>query len=378
MRLSVVPADRSDLRHNSFDAMRLGLALAVVWSHAFALWHGSEDGEWISLLLGGVYNAGNLGVLGFFTISGFLIARSYVSSRSVLSYLRKRVSRIYPGYLAAVLICSLVVVPAYSSRPFGMVTGEELVGLTSNLLLKNYIVSSDAFGGGPVNGSLWSIPYEFWCYLGVIALGLLGWLKRPFVAVTIAGVVMLVRSWLDWIHVTPGGYWIDAVIGYPYFWFIVLPSFLLGTAVFIHGERLPRNGWLLAGGSTAAILLAHVLPRDPYAILVLRLLIPPLLAYAIFYLGFHPTCRLPHAARYGDFSYGAYLYAFPIQQMLVASLKGTIPFPAFVVLSLVLSVLAGVASWYLVEQWFLPRVRRIQAKPESSRPLEEEALLVAP
>lgn len=98
---------------NNFNTLRLALALLVVWSHSFAIHLGSEESEWVSLLLGGVYNAGNLAVMGFFIISGFLISESWQRSRSLRSYLSKRVRRIYPGYMVATTICALIVAPLF-------------------------------------------------------------------------------------------------------------------------------------------------------------------------------------------------------------------------------------------------------------------------
>jgi peptidoglycan/LPS O-acetylase OafA/YrhL len=62
----------------------------------------------------------------------------------------------------------------------------------------------------------------------------------------------------------------------------------------------------------------------------------------------------------GDFSYGTYLYAFPIQQILVSFF--TLPFPVFLVLSLILSLFSGFLSWNLVEKWFLSSKHRGEPK----------------
>jgi peptidoglycan/LPS O-acetylase OafA/YrhL len=374
----LIPASPDALRRNNFDAIRLAMALLVVWSHSFALRLGSEDNEPVSLLFGGIYNAGNLGVLAFFTISGFLITLSYIRAKSAGSYLRKRVARIHPGYLVAILLCSLVVVPLYSTRSFGDLDDHELAGLASNLLLRNYILPSDAFGGQAVNGSLWSIPYEFWCYLGVMALGLAGLLTRRHACLLIAVVVMAVRVWLDMTGRHPGSGLAAQIVGPPYLWFVVLPSFMLGAAIYTERARIPRSGALLAGLILATMISAHLPLADPLRLIPTRLLMPPTLAYAVFYLAFHPRIAFHHVARHGDFSYGCYLYAFPIQRMLAASLPAAVPFAVYVLLSMVLSLLAGVASWFLVERWFLPRARAIQTGKVQSRPLEEEAAVVAP
>jgi len=354
------------------------MALLVVWSHSFALWFGTETNEPFSLLMAGTYNSGNLGVLAFFVISGFLITLSWLRSKNWRDYLLRRVARIYPGYLVAITLCSLIVVPAFSSRRFGALTASEVGGMASNLLLRNYIIASNAFSGRAVNGSLWSIPYEFWCYLGVMALGLMSLLRWRLLYPFLAVLVMAVRVWLDMTGRRPGGGFVGTIIGFPYFWFNVLPPFLLGGAVYFYRDVLPRSGLLLLLLIAATIGAAHLPLSDVLRTAATRLLLPPTLTYLIFYVAFSPTLRATTVARFGDFSYGAYLYAFPIQQMLVALLKDRVSFTTYVVLSLTASMLAGVASWHLVEKWFLPRKRGASALGTSGKPLEAEVAIVAP
>ncbi len=368
----LVPEDSGALKRNNFDALRLGLALLVVWSHCFALWFGTEETETLSILSGGVFNSGNVGVLGFFTISGFLITLSWQRAPSPGAYLKKRIQRIYPGYLVATLVCSLLIVPTFSSRAFGQLSGAELAGLASNLLLRNYIIPSDAFHGGAVNGALWSIPYEAWCYVGVMALGLIGLIRRAWLFPLLALAVMLVRVWLDLTGRQPGGGMIGSIIGFPYFWFNVLPPFLIGASVLVWRRLIPRNIWLMIGLVIATLGAGHLPLPEPLPAVISRFLLPPALAYLIFFLAFSPTIKAHGAARYGDFSYGAYLYAFPIQQMLAFTLKGKLPFAAYIPLSMIGALLGGLLSWNLVERHFLGRVRH------ASAPLQREAAIVAP
>jgi peptidoglycan/LPS O-acetylase OafA/YrhL len=84
-----------------------------------------------------------------------------------------------------------------------------------------------------------------------------------------------------------------------------------------------------------------------------NLIVVPALAYGTFYIAFSDRLPLHDAARYGDFSYGTYLYAFPIQQMLQAAVVLT--FASYIAASLALSLLAGIASWHIVEKRFLRR-----------------------
>jgi peptidoglycan/LPS O-acetylase OafA/YrhL len=372
----LVPRDAAAMRENNFDAIRLLMALLVVWSHCFALWLGTEDGEPISRLFGGVYNAGNIGVLAFFTISGFLITLSYERAKSPVQYLTKRVSRIYPGYLVAVTLSSLVVVPLISGWRWSDLTVGDAQGMVSNLLLRNFIVAADRMPA--VNGALWSIPFEFWCYIGVLGLGLTGLIKWRWSYVIAAGGVMLVRIWLDATGRRPGGGMIELIIGYPYFWFNVAPPFLLGGAIYLNRDRLPRNAMVFALMLVATILASHLPIADPWRHIITQIMLPPTLAYGILLLAFSRTVRLPDAARFGDFSYGCYLYGFPIQRLIEHYGRGSIGFGTYIALSLTLSLVAGATSWYAVERWFLPRLRRQPDRAKIGPPLREEATVVAP
>jgi peptidoglycan/LPS O-acetylase OafA/YrhL len=344
----IVVAEASEPERNNFDAIRLAMALLVVWSHSFALHLGSERAEWISLLLAGVYNAGNLGVMAFFVISGFLITQSYVRSKTIGRFLEKRVRRIYPGYLVATTLCAFVVVPLFAAKE--ALNGLE-VGL--NLLLQNYFPPSSAFAANPyplaVNGSLWSIPFEFWCYLGVAALGLLSLATRRWFLVATLLVLMLARVACDVAGKTPSLGYVGVIFGWPYLWTKIGPSFLLGMIAYALRQQLPRSLGLLAGLTIASIAACHLNAN------VANMLVAPTLAYGVFMVAFTDRVALHEATRYGDFSYGTYLYAFPIQQMLAGSVGRGWSMPIFIAASFVLALLSGVLSWHLVERWFLPR-----------------------
>lgn len=336
---------------NNFNAIRIAMALLVVWSHSFALYFGSERAEPISFLTSGVFNAGNLAVLVFFMVSGFLITQSFERSSSPWSYLKKRVARIHPGYLVAMGLCAFVLVPLYAGSRYSLGSVGKTIVL--NLLLQGYSANGAPFVHNPshtLNGSLWSIPYEFWCYLGVLAIGVGGLLKanRRILLLTFTIILMLLHSWVEFSGKQPGWHLIGAIIGWPYEWFIVLPCFLAGSLTYLYRDLIPRRGaWVLFGvlllvGSSHLPVTMH----DRAAINAI--LFPLVISYTTFYIAFSEHTW--EGARYGDFSYGTYLYAFPIQQLLLAGLN--LPFADFVASSMALSLFAGILSWYGVERWF--------------------------
>jgi len=340
---------------NNFDAIRLVMALSVVWSHSFALYLGSEASEPVSLLTHGIVNAGNVAVEVFFVVSGFLITQSFARSRSWWSFLRKRAGRIYPGYLVATSLCAFVLLPWFAGTRYTPLSVVKTIGL--NLLLRNWFVNPDPFvnnDSSALNGSLWSIPIEFWCYIGVMAFGLLK-LRRRFLLCSCV-VVVAIHVWTVATGKLWGGGWVGVVLGWPNVWFRMAPFFMSGMLLYLYRELVPRSAYLAVGGLMLFVLCAWLLP------LAAQALLPAVLAYAVMYWAF--SRQLVPAARYGDFSYGVYLYAYPIQQLLVAS--AGLSFLAYLLASLGLALVAGIVSWYAVERWFhRPREPALPTKQSS-------------
>lgn len=367
----LIPSDRAAFYRNNFDCIRLMMALLVVFSHCYALALGSEAGEPLSIATNGHYNSGDLGVWVFFIVSGFLIAHSHERTASLPAYLSKRIRRIYPGYLAAAMVCAFLVTPLFAPPGFSLHPGDVAGIIGANLLLANAFPIPDLFSGNPiaaVNGALWSIKFEFLCYLGLALLGLLTLSFRRIAVPLIYVAVVAIWCWLDATGRRPGGpEAVAGIIGFPYRWFWVLPNFLGGMIVYLHRERIPRSTTALIVGLIACFAAFHIGGHGLGGMIAAHLLVPPVLAYLVFWFAFHPRIRLTGTARYGDFSYGTYLYAFVIQQMLVATFE--LPFPIFMAASMLLALVAGAASWWIVERHFLDH----GAKPDEHRPEKEEA-----
>ena len=171
-----------DRRENNFDFMRLSLAVLVIYSHGYALGLGSEANEPFVRWTGGQVSGGAIAVDAFFVMSGFLIAASAERSRGVLRFLKKRFARIYPAFVVAALITAILIVPISGGRfVFSGWIGRaaDFAWATFRLVEFSYV---GVFAGNPypnvINGSTWSIAYEFWCYIGVAVLMSSGLLRR--------------------------------------------------------------------------------------------------------------------------------------------------------------------------------------------------------
>src|ERR1700728_122809 len=172
-------------RDNNFDALRLLAAATVICSHSFLIADGNENSEPLIVLSGRQSILGLAGVFVFFAISGFLVTQSFVETRSPWRYLLKRCLRIFPGFFVALVLAGFVLAPMVttlplhqyflSPAPYRYVFWNMLFDLRQHELPGVMFVDNPV--GLEVNGSLWTLGYEFQMYLMVLALGLLGLLR---------------------------------------------------------------------------------------------------------------------------------------------------------------------------------------------------------
>jgi peptidoglycan/LPS O-acetylase OafA/YrhL len=335
---------------NSFDTLRLFFAVLVIFSHSYVLGRGSNDTEPLFVLTNGQITFGNVSVWAFFVISGFLIAQSWTRSPNPRKFLKRRIARIYPGFIVAALLTALVVVP-FAADPE---TRQPVA--VGNFLLQT--LRLQLFDVSPVfvhnaqpnalNGSLWSVPFEFWCYIGILLLGVTGLLRRRWPVVAIFAAVIVWHLYLSITGWIPGGKILGIIFGFPLFWAIVLPFFLAGSLFHLFGgTALLRKPLMIA--ALAILVASNFVPNG------LIVTLPVCGAYLLLGLAYLPSLRPLNLGRFGDFSYGTYLYAFPIQQLIVKFGGGSMAPLKLFLLAAPISVGVGALSWFLVERHFLAR-----------------------
>lgn len=334
-------------KDNNFNLLRLLAASIVILGHSYALT--GRAGEEPLLHLAGKLDFGTLAVDIFFVISGFLVTKSFLNRRSVWGFVVARVLRIYPGLLVALLSNVLVVGLAFTTVPilayltsrdtwaYFAVNGMLLVeGVNLRQLLPGVFVSNP--WGAAVNGSLWTLPYEVWIYIGLMGVGLLGILRRRWAVNAVVAVIVALATGLS-LHLLTG----------PFFAAPALPLFLRfatffgwGTFFYVNRSAIPINGMIAA----ALLALTALVWRSP---ITLTLIFPFTLAYIIFWASYVPGGFVRRYNLLGDYSYGVYIYAFPIQQSLIALLRGISPL-ALAALALPVTLVFAVLSWHLIEK----------------------------
>jgi len=179
--------------YNNMGLLRVVLALLVIVSHSFELIGGRSSELLVRMF--GTMTFGEVAVDGFFLLSGYLIAKSYVHSRSVGSYLRRRVLRIYPGYVVSYCLCLLIVAPLSGATPITLSLLELVKRLVRLMLLEPPAIDG-AFTGllvPQLNVSMWTISYEFRCYLLVVVVGLIGLFKNRKVLLGLVAMLAMLQ-----------------------------------------------------------------------------------------------------------------------------------------------------------------------------------------
>jgi peptidoglycan/LPS O-acetylase OafA/YrhL len=326
--------DHTPGRDNNTQLLRLLAATSVIAFHSCALTNRWGDDPLHRLT--GDTNMGALGVNVFFVLSGFLITQSWLRRPRLPAYLAARALRIYPALIAAVAL-SIFLGGLSSAWPWDTFLTDPMtrqfaanaLGWRVAFLLPGAF-PSNPFPGG-VNGSLWTLPVELRLYIGIAILGAAGVLaRRNRCALVLAALVVLFSMKPEWLPLPTQ----EKVV------FELALLFALGSFCYVWREHIPLS--LVAAAAGLSLYLWN--PGG----WVRGLGVALITAYTVLVLAYHPRVQAPRLNRGGDYSYGLYVYAFPIQQtiLLHAPRLTTVELliPAF------LSTLAlAAASWHFLE-----------------------------
>ncbi|WP_322069977.1 acyltransferase family protein [Paraburkholderia bannensis] len=325
---------------NNFDLLRLIAAAMVLVSHSYAIF-GDPHAEPFTRFTK-VGSMGSAAVYVFFIISGFLVTRSYVKGSGALNFLRSRILRIFPALWVCVLLCAFILGPIATTLPVGAyyvhpATYEYLKNMYLDITYMLPAVFYDNTYPISINGSIWTLPYEFGMYLAVLVLGIAGLLNRG-VCTLITAVLALLYLF---VHPTTIG--------------------LAGNNAIIYTEITSLGGLFAAGSMMSfmdlsflrgknipllACLVVVVFARSKFANAAMFVSLP------IVVLGFGlMTSKAGKAvARMGDYSYGLYLYAFPVSQTVSWVTKHELNLYAQMALTFFATLILAALSWHLIER----------------------------
>jgi peptidoglycan/LPS O-acetylase OafA/YrhL len=331
-------------RPAGFDYLRLLLASAVIFTHSFLLTHAELDS--VRPLVAMILPM-------FFALSGFLVCGSLVRCATLVDFLALRVLRLLPALAVETILSAIVLGPIftvlslhdYFADPMFRGYFTSIIGIVKYKLPGVFLTNA---WPGVVNGQLWTLKFELYSYI-LLAVAVLVGLVRPkirfgiFVAISMP--LFFVFGGLVFVK-TP-----TLAVHGP----VLVACFAVGVAAFLYRERIVWSGRLFAIAFVATLLCLSA-PRGEY-------LVPLPLTYVTVFLGLLDPARI-RLLKSGDYSYGLFLYGYPIQQAVSAvlgepgrhwSLNFAVAYPiAFAVAAF---------SWWCVERPFLklkPLIHRAQ------------------
>jgi peptidoglycan/LPS O-acetylase OafA/YrhL len=338
-------------RNNNFNLLRLMAAGAVIVSHSYPLSLGKGTLEPLEDSLG--FTLGGAAVEAFFAISGFFIAQSFDRCGSLLDFLAARVLRLVPALAVVSILLAGIVGP-----------------LVSTLDARGYYASPDVwwyvpravsifwrqdtlpgvFAADPypniVNGPLWTLAYEVLCYSALVTAGVCGLLNKrrfPIFIGLYAAFYLSAHFLMRYVDLST-----YSAMGFP---------FVIGMTVYVYRDVILLRAWIFAlmFGVAAALSVLHVAVVPAWAAVI---------SYGCFYFGFARIPALLAYNRLGDYSYGLYIYGWPVQQIAAQFIPDLRPV-GLMCITFGVAIPCAMASWRLVER---PALRLRNSFAEANLP----------
>lgn len=324
---------------SGFDYLRYFLSFSVIFIHSFGVVSGGDFA--VNFILNNNLHYLTLPVLPmFFALSGFLVTSSLLRSRNIMIFLWMRVIRIYPALMVEVILSAILL--------GAILTSNSLPDYFSNSVFYEYLWNivgyvhyklPGVFENNPVKGvvniSLWTIPYELECYIGITIFSLLGLMKKPRLSLFILIALSVMHCFYVKINLQ------ESIPTVALGGSSLILFFLAGVCINLNKDIIPHS-WLLF--FTTSVVGFYLLSQPLYSGFAA---LP--IAYTTIWLGLLKPKKVPLLMG-GDYSYGSYLYAFPIQQMMFQLTDVGKIFLGNFILSLSITLIFSVFSWHFIEK----------------------------
>ncbi len=321
-------------KNNSFDIARHFAALMVLFSHHHALSGLHEPG------IEGFETYGGMAVIIFFSISGFLITKSAIRSSDFISFMTKRSKRIFPALIVCAIITNVLLSFIFTpSMPF-----LESLSRTVEVFTLNgaglSATSPDFIHSQLINGSLWTLPLEVACYFIVGIILSIGNNKNFYILILIIFISLSVYTLTNVVGLN--------VLSIPMSLFPVrATAFFIGSIMALHVEKW-NNFKIKSFILIALILFAYGSKDNP-----VNYIISCLMLFSVATIVLCISFKDPVIKGRFDYSYGIYIYSFPVQQIIIS--KTHFGFYTGMLISAVIVLFLACASWHLIENKFLKR-----------------------
>ncbi|MNO29374.1 Acyltransferase family protein [compost metagenome] len=343
-------------RNNSFDVIRFILSLLVIYSHSFVLLGvQGNGGDIIERLTHNQLSGGSLAVKCFFVVSGFLIMQSLAASPSITQYFKNRTLRIFPAFFVSLSIMAFIVGPLITNlewrdyfsyqdgSPYSFVLKNILMNINGYAWTVRDLFSNVPFPGS-INGSMWTLKHEIAMYLVLPIFGffLLIRFRNLFLLATCSIIILsylnIMKNYNP-LNLNGNIYWVLSNNEYSSF-IQLAPYFLVGSLLYLYKERIVLNSKFFA----ITLFIAFISLKAGVINYTLILVLP----YALIFVAV--KFRYSKFRKYGDFSYGLYIYAFPIQQLIVYFWRDSLNITTFILLNCISTFIVSFLSWHLIEK----------------------------
>lgn len=327
-------------RDNNLDLIRFIAAVMVIFCHAFPISLGEGVLDPLAKLTDDQISFGSLAVGIFFVYGGFLICKSMCRVKTAKAYFKARIARIFPPLIAVTVVLAFVAGPILTKLSLGeYFTNTGTYHYLTNGILVLYHnlpgVFTENIYGQAVNGPLWTLPIEFICYIMCYVAYKCRLLDKK-------------TMWIGILIFTAGcvGAWgLSSRIVMLASMIRPMGLFFVGMVYYVYRDRIPMKGWLCALSLLGMIASA--------AAGILPVMIFLFFPYFFMYVGFGLKWKCENFAKHGEVSYGMYLCAWPVQQILAQTMAGTDgtmnPYVNFII-TVPIAVILGYIIYRLVEK----------------------------
>ena len=334
-------------RDNNFNLIRVIAASCVLISHAFPIALGPSAPQPAQEATG--YTLGAIAVFIFFAISGFLISRSYDRSGRIMDWIGARIARLFPALIVVTIITAFVLGPLVTAKSVATYFSDPATYSyvpRNVMLVKLQFDLPGVFLDNPypvaINGSLWTLFHEVACYLIVLIIGVAGVFRLP----RVFGIFAI--AWIIFFILTAPEIYGDSISERIASFRLLSFPFVLGIVFYVYRKFIILHYGVFLLFAIGTFVLSKT---AAYEIAFFTTL-----SYGTFVLAFLPAGIIRRYNALGDYSYGIYVYAFPVQQLVayLAGEKGMDPLENML-LSAPVVLLCAILSWYLVERPALDR-----------------------
>lgn len=340
---------------NSLGFIRLALASIVIFDHAFPI--GGFGPDVLLKLTRGQLSMGTLAVYGFFGISGYLIAKSAMSA-DIVQFMWRRFLRIFPAYWALLIVTAFVIIPIVwvaqgqkllsyfglgGAGPYRFVYANWTLNIGTYGIYDVFQKTTPygrQIGASAVNGSIWTLIYEWNAYLLIAVLLLFGIFTRAKLVVPLVTAVLAV---LQIVLIVAPDKVIQLVPWAANQYTIVLTLiFMFGSCIAVYGKLIPFSNGL---GILCGVIVVYTLREGGFTIIGV-----PAGVYLVLYLGARLPSWFHRIGAKNDYSYGVYIWGFLVEQLLARIGVYKLGYFPLAIGTLVVSLGMAWLSWHVIEK----------------------------